>query len=318
MSAPPHLGMGEGAEFDAIRQLLATWGPQAVGIGDDAAILDIPAGERLIVSTDASVENVHFRREWLTAEEIGARATAAALSDLAAMAATPRGLLLALAVPDEWRADVEALARGVGNVASAAACSIVGGNITRASELSLTLTVLGSAAHPLERSGAHVGDHLYVTGKLGGPGAALVRWRAGASPSPEQRARFASPVARLREGRWLATHGAHAAIDISDGLLGDAAHLALASGVSVTLDENAIPCLPGVPVDDALVSGEEYELLVAMPDDRPIDSAEFEREFGLAITRIGTVTASTKPPVRFTSGRMALPRGHDHLAQFGE
>ncbi|MDB4882941.1 MAG: thiamine-monophosphate kinase, partial [Gemmatimonadetes bacterium] len=216
--------MGDGAEFDAIRRLLAIWESQAIGIGDDAAIVDIPAGERLVVSTDAAVENVHFRRAWLSAEEIGARATAAALSDLAAMAATPRGLLLALALPDHWRAELDALARGVGRVASATGCPIVGGNITRAAELSLTLTVLGSAVHPLERAGAVVGDDVYVTGTLGGPGAALRSWLAGGIPSPEDRARFASPMPRLHEARWLAALGAHAAIDISDGLLGDAAH----------------------------------------------------------------------------------------------
>ena len=116
--------MGEGAEFDAIRRLLRLWDTRATGIGDDAAILDVPSGQRLVISTDASVQNVHFRREWLSAEEIGGRATAAALSDLAAMAATPLGLLLALAVPDDWRTELEALARGVGNIASAAGCPI--------------------------------------------------------------------------------------------------------------------------------------------------------------------------------------------------
>lgn len=314
MSSAPHLGMAEGAEFDVIRRLLATWGPLAAGIGDDAAILDVPAGERLIVSTDASVENVHFRREWLNAEEIGARATSAALSDLAAMAARPLGLLLALAFPDDWRLELDALARGVGRVASQAGCAIVGGNITKAGELSLTLTVLGSASHPLERSGARAGDDLYVTGTLGGPGGALRSWRAGTVPSPEHRARFASPVARLREGRWLAERGAHAAIDISDGLLGDATHLALASGASVIFDEDAIPRIAGVSAKEAMNSGEEYELLVAMPSDTLIDIAEFEREFALPLTKVGTVTVSAATPVRFLSGSTNIARGHDHLA----
>src|SRR5204863_2381843 len=108
------MGMGDGAEFDAIRRLLAIWGEQAVGIGDDAAIVDIPAGERLVVSTDASIEDVHFRRDWLRADEIGARATVAALSDIAAMAATPRGLLVALGLPTEWNNQFDALGRGIG------------------------------------------------------------------------------------------------------------------------------------------------------------------------------------------------------------
>jgi thiamine-monophosphate kinase len=305
--------MGDGAEFDAIRRLLAAWDKRAVGIGDDAAILDVPPGERLVVSTDASVQNVHFRREWLTAEEIGGRATAAALSDLAAMAATPLGLLLALAIPDDWRGEVDALARGVGNIAAANGCPIIGGNITKAGELSLTLTVLGSAQHPLERRGALVDDDILVTGRLGGPGAALQSWRTGNTPSPDHRARFASPVPRLREGRWLSEHGAHAAIDISDGLFADAAHLAVASGVSIVLDEGALPRLPGVSEEDALVSGEEYELLVAMPPGA-IDVAEFERELGLEIAIVGRVILSDDVPIRFRGGLQLRTRGHDHLA----
>src|SRR5258708_19415398 len=95
--------MAHGAEFDAVRDLLAEWGPVASGIGDAAAVLDVPPGERLVISTDASIEDVHFRREWLTAEEIGARAAAAALSDLAAMASVPRGLLLSLGAPQSSR-----------------------------------------------------------------------------------------------------------------------------------------------------------------------------------------------------------------------
>ncbi|MEO5818054.1 MAG: thiamine-phosphate kinase [Gemmatimonadaceae bacterium] len=309
----PHLGMGEGAEFDAIRQLLAIWGSNAIGIGDDAAIVDIPAGERLVVSTDASVENVHFRREWLNAEEIGARATTAALSDLAAMAATPRGLLLALALPDAWRTDIAELARGVGLVASASGCPIVGGNITRAGELSLTLTVLGSAVRPLERTGAIVGDDIYVTGRLGGPGAALRSLLAGETPVPAHRARFVSPAPRLREARWLAALGAHAAIDISDGLIGDAAHLARASSVSIVLDEDVVPGVADVSLSDACVSGEEYELLVAMPHDAQIDIAAFEREFGLPLTRIGSVVLAARGTVRFAGGFVPSSRAHDHL-----
>ena len=311
--ASPHLAMGEGAEFDAIRRLLTLWGPNAVGIGDDAAVLDIPAGERLVVSTDASVEHVHFKREWLSAEEIGARATAAALSDLAAMAATPRGLLVALGIPDNWRRDVEAVARGIGAAAAAAECAIVGGNITKAGELSLTITVLGSARNPISRAGALPGDDLYVTGSLGGPGVALSALLAGNVPEAPHRARFAAPVPRLREGGWLAAHGARAAIDISDGLVGDATHLAVASGVSITLDENAIPRMDGVRMSDALASGEEYELLVAMPARATVDCTEFERDFGIPLTWIGTATAAGSPHVRFLSGLTGVAGGHDHL-----
>ena len=306
--------MGAGAEFDAIRGLLVTWGAQAAGIGDDAAVLAIPAGERLVVSTDASVENVHFRREWMTAEEIGGRAAAAALSDLAAMGATPCGLLLALGIPKGWLSELEPLARGVGTVAASAGCPIVGGNVSAAGELSLTITVLGSAGQPIPRSGARQGDIMFVTGRFGGPGAALRALLAGRQPVAAHRARFVAPVPRLREARWLAEHGARAAIDISDGLVADASHLARASGVSLSLDERAVPCVPGVSVEDAFASGEEYELLVAVPPASDIRADEFEREFGLPLTAIGVVIAPGASAVTLRGSLAVGLRGYDHLS----
>ena len=116
-----HLSMGPGAEFDAVRALLAQWGAAAEGVGDDGAVLDVPAGSRLVVSTDTTVEDVHFRRHWMTPEEIGWRATQAALSDLAAMGATPLGVLLALTVPTNWRDELTALADGIAAATRSAA-----------------------------------------------------------------------------------------------------------------------------------------------------------------------------------------------------
>jgi thiamine-monophosphate kinase len=309
-----HLAMGSGAEFDAIRRLLATWGAAAVGIGDDAAIVDLPAGERLVVSTDATVENVHFRRGWLTAEEIGARAAAAALSDLAAMAATPRGLLVALGLPEEWLGQLDDFARGVGAVAVAAACPIIGGNISASRELTLTLTVLGSAAHPLRRAGARPGDIIFVTGRLGGAGAAVKALYDGRAPDPVHRVRFASPVPRIREALWLAARGAHAAIDVSDGLLADAAHLARASGVSIALNATTLPCVAGVSVDEAAASGEEYELIIAAPREMASLADEFSQTFELELTAIGTVAAASGEPVTMAGMRGDTHVGHDHLA----
>jgi thiamine-monophosphate kinase len=309
-----HLPLGEGAEFDAIRAMLREWGNQASGIGDDAAVLDLPAGEQLVASTDASIEGVHFRREWLSAEEIGARAAAAALSDLAAMAAHPIGLLLALGVPPSWESELPELARGVGTLAERAGCAIVGGNISRASELSLTLTVLGGAVAPLHRRGAHVGDVVYVTGELGGPGAALRALLAGRVPEPAHMARFVAPMPRLREAQWLAAHGAHAAIDVSDGLAADVEHLARASGVAVELDFGRVPCMDGVSPEDAVISGEEYELVVVAGADASMPIAEFEANFGLSLTRIGTVRESDSRAVPMAGARVDPARGHDHFS----
>jgi thiamine-monophosphate kinase len=314
VSDAPHIAMGGGAEFDLIRRLLNTWGTRASGIGDDAAVIAVPSGEQLVASTDASVENVHFKRGWMTPREIGARAATAALSDLAAMGARPLGLLLALGLPESWQADAEAIADGVGATASALSCPIVGGNVTRSSELTLTVTVLGSAVRPLSRAGAHTGDSVFVTGRLGGPGAALTDLLNDRNPSAEALARFIAPTARIAEGLWLATRGATALIDISDGLLADAGHLANASGVTLSLQVDAVPLLDGCDGRTALGSGEEYELLVCMRGDAAVDGIKFERTFGIPLTRIGVVVAKHDAPV-LTSNSGAPAEGHDHLAR---
>lgn len=308
--------MGPGREFDAVRALLDQWGAAAVGIGDDCAVLDVPAGSRLVVSTDSTVEDVHFRRAWLTPEEIGWRAATAALSDLAAMGSTPIGVLLAITVPASWRASLAAIADGVARATAAARAPIVGGDVSAGDRLSLGITVLGHAARPLARSGARAGDTLYVTGRLGGPAAALAAWERGAAPHPEDRARFAHPDARIDAGEWLAAHGATAAIDISDGLAGDAAHLAAASAVRCVLDLDRVPALGSHSAMDALVSGEEYELLVAAPAGA-IDTAAFSAAVGgLALTAIGRVERSDGGEVVAERGGKAvpLPGAHDHFA----
>lgn len=306
-----HITMGPGREFDAVRALLERWGPAAVGIGDDGALLDVPPGSRLVVSTDTTVEDVHFREGWLTAREIGWRAAMAALSDLAAMGATPLGALFALTVPARWRDSLGALAEGLGDAAVHSRTPIVGGDVTDGDRLALGITVLGHAVRPLKRAGAKPGDTLYVTGKLGGPGAALGAWEQGATPSAEARARFARPVARITAGEWVARQGAHAAIDLSDGLSGDVAHLAAASGVRCVLDLDRIPTLGDIEPEDALVSGEEYELLIADPG---LDLEAFRMETGVELTAIGRVEAGAGVGASRGGRPVPLPGAHDHFA----
>lgn len=315
----PHVAMGPGREFDAVRALLEQWGSAAEGVGDDGAVLDVPPGQRLVVSTDTTVEDVHFRRSWLTPEEIGWRATQAALSDLAAMGAAPLGVLLALTVPTTWRVDLAALAEGIAAATRGQGVPIVGGDVTRGDRLALAITVLGHAATPLTRAGARPGDALYVTGRLGGPGAALAAWERGAEPAPADRARFARPMARIAAGQWLRAQGATAAIDLSDGLAGDAAHLAAASDAAIVLELDAVPCVPGRSVDGALASGEEYELLVTAPE---LDAAAFAAaQPNLTLTRIGRVeAASSAQPAGSVRGErdgqpVELPATHDHFAR---
>lgn len=306
--------MGDGAEFDLIRSMVARWGSLAKDIGDDAALLDVPDGHRMVASVDAAVDGVHFRREWLTAAEIGYRATAAALSDLAAMAATPAAILVALSIPSDWVDSLGDVADGIGAMAKAAGATIAGGNITRAPVFSITTTVLGSVARPLERSGARPGDRIYVTGRLGGPGAALRALNAGRAPDEAHRARFAHPVPRLAEARWLARAGATAAIDISDGLLADLAHLAAASGVGLSIDLDRLCIVAGESPAAAAGSGEEYELAIAAGG--PVDVADFERKFGVPLTEIGVVTAGLPAvDVTLAGERVAPAGGHDHLSR---
>lgn len=305
--------LGPGREFDLVRVMMSRWGDRARGIGDDATVLGAPSGAQLVLSTDTSLEDVHFRREWLSPEEIGWRATAAALSDLAAMAASPLGVLVALTLPNGWVDDLGALAEGIGAAASAAGAPIVGGDLTRGEHLAITITVVGSATAPLRRAGAHPGDTLWVTGQLGGPALAMAAWAEGRQPAPEARARFARPVPRLREAQWLAAAGATAGIDISDGLGGDAAHLAAASGVRITIDAAAVPLAPGADVSIAQRSGEEYELLVTSRT--AFDAAAFQREFGSSLTRIGTVDeGDAGVDLLIGEERVASPAGYDHFS----
>ena len=306
-----HIKLGPGREFDLVRALLAEWGQSASGVGDDAAIVHVPAGEKLLVTTDTSVEGVHFNREWLNHFEIGYRAMAAALSDLAAMAARPLGVVIALTLPPADRGEATALAAGIREGASDSLCPIVGGDLTAGKTLSLTVTALGSTARPLSRSGARAGDRVYVTGALGGPGAAVRAWLAGKEPNERDRARFAHPIPRIEAAIALAGRGASSAIDISDGLTGDLAHIAAASRVCIEVDLERIPHVPGVSALEAASSGEEYELAVTAPD---IDVRSFSDEHGLSLTEIGRIVAG--PPgveLRERGKKIAAPAGYDHF-----
>ncbi|HXT18355.1 MAG TPA: thiamine-phosphate kinase [Gemmatimonadaceae bacterium] len=310
------IALGPGAEFDAIRELLARWGTRAQGVGDDAAVWSPPRGDRVVASVDTAVDGRHFRRDWLSLREIGYRAVAAALSDLAAMAAHPSGVLISLVVPSDARESLGELADGFGEAVTAARTVIRGGNISSGSELSITTTVFGHAFAPLMRSGATPGDKLFVTGRLGAPGAALTALRRG-ERAERFHERFAHPVPRLAEARWLAWQGASAAVDISDGLVADAGHLAAASDARIVIDAPRLPLIGGIDARDALVSGEEYELLVTGP---AFDTRAFEARFGIPLTEIGRVrqpeASGVGVHVKDAMGaRVEISAGHDHFSR---
>ena len=314
--APHTMAMGAGREFDAIRELLGVWGERARGIGDDAAVLDAANGERIVVTTDAAVEGVHFRRDWMTPAEIGWRAAAAAASDIAAMAARPLGIVIAIGLPLRWRGELAALAEGIGAACERFGIPIVGGNLSAAGELSITCTVVGAAARPVSRDGARPGDALYVTGRLGGPLAALRALERGEAPGASARERLVHPSPRIDEARWLAERGAHAMIDISDGLAADAGHLAAASKARMVIQTERIPVFGDADPPHAARGGEEYELLVCAPELDEGAEAQFERRFGIPLTRIGRVEAGPAEAVLLRAGvRVASPPGHDHLSR---
>lgn len=316
--------LGPGREFDRVRRIAAALGPKASGLGDDCAVL-APADARLVASTDVSVEDVHFRLDWLTLEEAGWRATAAALSDLAADGAEAAGVLVALTVPRSASDDdVVAAMTGVGGAAGDAGARVIGGDLSSGPSWAFAVTVLGWTGQPVTRAGARPGDRIWVTGALGGARAGLEAFRRGEAPAPEVRRAFARPAPRLHAGRWLARHGAAAMIDLSDGLGADAAHLAAASGVCVELELELLPLAPGATAEAerlglpaarfAAESGEEYELLVALPERFAADDARaFESVCSLPLTRVGEVRPGAGVQARL-GGAIVTLSGYDHFA----
>jgi len=313
------LGGGPGGEFDRLRAIFATLGAAGRDLGDDCALLPV-GGRTLAISIDLSLEGVHFRTDWLSFREIGWRATAAALSDLAAEGARPVGVLVSLGIPSNVpRATGNAspavqIMAGVGAAARSVGASVRGGDLVRSARYLVDVCVLGLAAPPVRRSGARPGDGLWVTGRLGGAGLALATLRAGRRLAPALRRRFARPVPRIAAGRWLARRGARAMIDISDGLAGDAEHLAAASSVGIAIELERVPCWPGVTPLAAARSGEEYELLVAMPRSfGEVGARAFRRATGLPLTAIGRCASGRGRRMTHYGRPIIAPPGFDHF-----
>jgi thiamine-monophosphate kinase len=315
--------LGPGPEFDRIRAIAAVLGQDARGLGNDCAVLPPGFGD-VVISTDLSIEEVHFRREWLSLEEIGWRAAASALSDLAACGAEVVGLTASVGSPREAPAEhLVQLMRGVGAAVASCGGRVLGGDLAASPIWVVDVTVIGRAARPVGRAEARAGDGVWVTGTLGGARAALLEWEAGRSPAAGARERFAHPVPRIAEGRWLAAHGAHAMMDVSDGLGGDAGHLAAASGVRVELALEQLPVHPdvvavalarGEPLQAfAARGGEDYELLVVMPKTFEEGEAKrFQQDTGTVLTRIGRVRRGAGVAATFAGVNVSLA-GHDHF-----
>lgn len=310
-------------EFDLI-DLFTRTAPRAgagvvLGIGDDAAVLRPPPGEDLVMTVDAVVEGVHFDARFAPADA-GWKALAVNLSDLAAMGARPLWALCALTAPRGARpARLAGMGRGLAACARAYRVALVGGNVSRAAEVSLTVTVVGAVprGEALTRGGARAGDLLYVSGRLGEAALGL----APAAPA-RARARQRRPVPRLALGAAL-RGVASACLDVSDGLLQDLGHLCRASGLAARVEAERLP-LPAAaaaaragldPLALACGGGEDYELVFAAPPRRAAAVARAASRAGVPVTYIGALGRGRG--VRLVDARghthSVRVRGHDHL-----
>jgi thiamine-monophosphate kinase len=267
------------------------------GIGDDSAVLRLPSGHEALVTTDFSLEGVHFRREWHPADTVGHRCLTRGLSDIASMGGEPVAAFLSLALPADLNQNwVDDFLRGFTALARKFGVALAGGDIAQSPAGVLAdVMVLGSAPRgkAVLRSGARVGDDIYVTGKLGAGVSALNRLFGGESPAKIQKdksmAKHFRPVPRLEIGKHLRRGGlASAMIDVSDGLSTDLAHICEESGVSAWIAEEAIPTAAGSTLQDALHGGDEYELIFTA---RPQKHKAIPKSIGgVSITWIGTIT----------------------------
>lgn len=316
-----------------------------LGPGDDAAVLR----GGLVVSTDMMVEGVHFRFDWVSAQEAGFRAGAAALSDMAAMGARPVALLVSMALPRDPAVGVE-LQRGVRRAGDRVGVAVAGGDVSRSSgPVVVDVVALGRARQVVPRSAAAPGHELWVSGALGGAAAAVAAWSTGADPLPGARERFVTPPNRVPLGRALAREGlARAMIDISDGLLADAHRLAAASGAKIVVWEDAVPLDPAVTepsasghqsgrpprqptatprqpsdmprppsgaphqgdLNPALVGGEDYELLFTAETGSADRIRALAQELALSITCVGTVEAGSGLVLEGVNGRRNVAGDH--------
>lgn len=328
--------MGEFDLLAKVRERLPPPGPRVlVGSGDDAAVT-LPSGATA-TSIDALVEGVHFRREWATPGEIGHKALAVALSDLAAMGAAPGEAYVALGAPEGFgEPECLQLIDGILALATATGTTLAGGDVTRAPILTLAITVVGHAAGAgdlVQRGGAQPGDALVLTGEIGGAAAGLLlleRPELATAIDPAAagrlRARQIEPLPRLAEGRALAGAGARSMIDLSDGLGGDAPHVARASGCALRIDAGALPLQAGVaavaeaagldPLELAASGGEDYELLAALPRGRLEDAkAKIEESGGPPLSQVGEVVAGEGVEIRLSGGSLLGTRGFDQFRQ---
>lgn len=323
--------MAELGLIAAIRELLGPPGERVLtGPGDDAAV--VRARPLAVTSIDTVAEGVHFHRRTHSPADIGHKAMASALSDLAAMGASPGEAYASLALPGDLAADdALALAGEMARLAAGEGVTLAGGDVVDGRSLVVTVAVVGWAESPDElvgRTGAAPGDVVGVTGRLGASGAGLLclgdaPFGVDTATAERLRSVHRRPRPRLAAGRSLARAGATAMIDISDGLATDAGHIAEASGVGLSIQLDAVPLAEGVrevatatgrdPATFAATAGEDYELLLCAPAERWAQVEKAGRQAGAAITRLGLVEGGAGLRLLGPDGlRVGGLRGYEH------
>jgi thiamine-monophosphate kinase len=290
------------------------------GIGDDCAVLRLPPGHELLVTTDFSIEKIHFRRDWHRPEVVGRRCLARGLSDIAAMGGQPRAAFLSLAlgsdVPQKW---VDRFFTGLLGLADEFKVPLAGGDTAQSpAGIQADIVVVGSVprGRAVLRSGARPGDQIYVTGELGGSAAAIAQLAAGRPMGSEAGAYF-RPTPRLAAGAWLRHRGLPSAmIDVSDGLSTDLEHLCQESHVGAEIEAGAVPLArvgqrkqQEVALEMALHGGDDYELLFTSARNVPA------RVAGVRVTRIGRITQARGMRLLDAGGRARKleARGWEHF-----
>ena len=306
-----------------------------IGIGDDAAVT-VPGADRgaTAISVDGLVDGVGFRRRWCPPRAVGIKALGAALSDLAAMGARAGEAYVWLGMPDDFGEDeCLELIDGLAGVAEQHGVAVLGGDLTAAPALSVSVTVVGYATSPeglIARTGAAAGDALCATGSFGGAAAGLVlleHTELGEEVPARLRgaaiSRQLEPLPLLEAGRALAGAGARAMIDVSDGLGADAQHLAAALALGIEIELDRVPVAAGVaevaaaagrdPLELVVSGGEDYELLCAVPRVALMECAAAVSANGSTLTEIGRFVVGNSVRLRLPGGRSVPAGGHDHL-----
>ena len=312
--------------IDRIRQRTAQSRDDVrLGIGDDAALLAVPSGQELAVAIDTLVEGVHFPRGTAPAD-IGWKALAVNLSDLAAMGATPAWALLALTLPNADEAFIDGLADGFAQLAQTYRLALVGGDTTRGA-LTVSVAVHGFVppGKALTRAGAQVGDAVLVTGTLGDAAAGLRLLQQSHHSDAQSNyliARLHRPTPRIAAGLALRER-ASACIDVSDGLLADLGHICAASHVGVEIEAALLPRSSALldrfddarPRDFALSGGDDYELCFTVPPQRVASVQADLAKLGCGATRIGRIVEGEGVRVRDADGQWLEPaqQGWDHF-----